>query len=77
MQRRKPRSFFAESFQQWDISLPRAYAGSFSPDGKQIVFRPQSGDSYSLAVVDRDGANLRRLTTGAGMPRFIDWGTHP
>jgi hypothetical protein len=45
MQRRKPRSFFAESFQQWDILLPRAYAGSFSPDGKQIVFRPQSGDS--------------------------------
>ena len=54
-----------------------AFAGSFSPDGKQIVFRIESGDSYSLAVIDRDGSNLRRLTTGKGRPRFIDWGTHP
>jgi Tol biopolymer transport system component len=54
-----------------------AFAGSFSPDGKQIAFRLESGDTYSLAVVDRDGKNLRRLTTGKGKPRFIDWGTHP
>jgi Tol biopolymer transport system component len=54
-----------------------AFAGSFSPDGMQIVFRIESGDSYSLALVDRDGGNLRRITTGPGRPRFIDWGTHP
>ena len=54
-----------------------AFAGSFSPDGKQIVFRYESGDTFSLAVMDRDGTNLRRLTTGRGKPRFIDWGTHP
>ena len=54
-----------------------AFAGSFSPDGQQIVFRIESGDSYSLAVIDRDGSNLRRLTTGKGRPRYIDWGTHP
>ena len=54
-----------------------AFAGSFSPDGKQIVFRIESGDSYSLAVIDRDGSNLRRITTGKGRPRYIDWGTHP
>jgi Tol biopolymer transport system component len=54
-----------------------AFAGSFSPDGEQIVFRIESGDTYSLAVIDRDGGNLRRLTTGTGKPRFIDWGTHP
>jgi Tol biopolymer transport system component len=54
-----------------------AFAGSFSPDGKQITFRLESGDTYSLAVVDRDGTNLRRLTTGKARPRFIDWGTHP
>jgi len=53
-----------------------AFAGSFSPDGEQIVFRIESGDTYSLAVIDRDGGNLRRLTTGKGKPRFIDWGTH-
>jgi Tol biopolymer transport system component len=54
-----------------------AFAGSFSPDGEQIVFRIESGDSYSLAVIDRDGGNLHRITTGKGRPRFIDWGTHP
>jgi len=53
-----------------------AFAGSFSPDGRQIVFRIESGDTYSLAVIDRDGGNLRRITTGKGRPRFIDWGTH-
>jgi Tol biopolymer transport system component len=53
-----------------------AFAGSFSPDGKHITFRLETGDTYSLAVVDRDGRNLRRLTTGKGKPRFIDWGTH-
>jgi Tol biopolymer transport system component len=54
-----------------------AFAGSFSPDGEQIVFRIESGDTYSLAVIDRDGGNLQRITTGKGKPRFIDWGTHP
>ena len=54
-----------------------AFAGSFSPDGKQIVFRLESGETYSLAVVDRDGKNLHRLTTGKDKPRFIDWGAHP
>jgi Tol biopolymer transport system component len=54
-----------------------AFAGSFSPDGEQIVFRIESGDTYNLAVIDRDGGNLRRITTGTGRPRFIDWGTHP
>jgi TolB protein len=53
-----------------------AFAGSFSPDGTQIVFRLEDGDTHSLAVVDRNGGNLRRLTTGPGRPRFIDWGTH-
>ena len=54
-----------------------AFAGSFSPDGQQIVFRIESGDSYSLALIDRDGGNLRRLTTGKERPRSIDWGTRP
>ena len=54
-----------------------AFAGSFSPDGQQIVFRIESAGTYSLAVIDRDGGNLRRLTTGKGRPRYIDWGTHP
>jgi TolB protein len=55
-----------------------AYAGSFSPDGKQIVFRLEQGDKYALAVVDRDGKNMRLLTElSETQPRSIDWGTHP
>ena len=52
-----------------------AFAGSFSPDGKQIVFRLEEGDTYSLAVADSSGENVQKLTTGKAKPRFIDWGT--
>lgn len=37
-----------------------AFAGSFSPDGKQIILRLERGDTYTLATVDRDGSNLAR-----------------
>lgn len=54
-----------------------AVAGSFSPDGKQIVFRFEKDGKYALAVIDRDGGNLRLLTElGPDRPRNIDWGTH-
>jgi Tol biopolymer transport system component len=53
-----------------------AFAGSLSPDGKRIVFRLEHGQKYALAVVDRDGQNLRLLTKlGKAKPRVIDWGT--
>jgi Tol biopolymer transport system component len=54
-----------------------AFAGSFAPDGKQIVFRLQKKDKYAIAVIGRNGHNLRlltRLTHDA--PRYLDCGTH-
>lgn len=55
-----------------------AYAGSFSPDGKWIVFRLEKDGKHALAVINRDGGNLRLLTElGPDRPRNIDWGTHP
>jgi len=67
-----------------------AYAGSFSPDGKQIVFRLEQGVSCrptdgfvsgcrgALAVVDQNGHNLRLLTRlSEARPRWSDWGPQP
>jgi Tol biopolymer transport system component len=53
-----------------------AFAGSFSPDGKQVVFRLEEGTSYSLATMDLASRAITKLTTGPEKPRFIDWGTH-
>ena len=61
-----------------------AFAGSYSPDGKQIAFRfdsgrkeSPSGRSFSVAVIDTDGRNLRPLTTSRALVRSIDWGPTP
>jgi Tol biopolymer transport system component len=55
-----------------------AFAGSFAPNGRRIVFRLQKGDKYALATIRRDGRHLRLLSPMTKvMPRYIDWGTHP
>jgi Tol biopolymer transport system component len=55
-----------------------AFAGSFSPDGKHIVFRLEQGLKYALATIDLNGNNMRPLTKpSVDKPRGIDWGTHP
>lgn len=53
---------------------PRAYAGSYSPDGQWIVYRSTSPDVASLVVVHPDGTGAHTLFSGELVPRFIDWG---
>jgi Tol biopolymer transport system component len=54
-----------------------AFAGSFSPDGKKVVFRLEDGEKYSVAVINLATRQITRLTTSSEKPRFLDWGTHP
>jgi len=55
-----------------------AFAGSYSPDGRRIVFRFEKRDKAALATIDRNGRHLRLLTKlSKNKPRFIDWGTAP
>ena len=53
-----------------------AFVGSYSPDGTQIVFRLERGETHSLATIPSGGGAITRLTTGTTRPRFIDWGSH-
>ncbi len=46
---------------------------SYSPDGKQLVFRSGRGGYKNLYGMDRDGSNLRRLTEGKWTDTMCDW----
>jgi Tol biopolymer transport system component len=53
-----------------------AYAGSFAPDGTQVVFRFEQHGKYALAVIGRNGKNMHLITKLSMLePRFIDWGS--
>jgi Tol biopolymer transport system component len=54
-----------------------AFAGSYSPDGRHIVFRLQDNTSgkSALWVMRTDGSHRRQIFSRDGVrPRFIDWG---
>jgi Tol biopolymer transport system component len=55
-----------------------AFAGSYSPNGRRIVFRFEQRDKAALATIGRNGRHLRLLTKlSRNKPRYIDWGTAP
>jgi Tol biopolymer transport system component len=55
-----------------------AFAGSYSPNGRRIVFRFEQRDKAALATIGRNGRHLRLLTKRSeNKPRYIDWGTAP
>jgi Tol biopolymer transport system component len=46
---------------------------SFSPDGKQLVFRSGRSGQKNLYVMDADGSDVRRLTEGKWTDTMCDW----
>jgi Tol biopolymer transport system component len=57
----------------------RLLEGSYSPDGKQIVFETSAGavggSHPDVFVMDADGTHVRQLTRTANFETEADWGT--
>jgi Tol biopolymer transport system component len=53
----------------------KAFAGSYSPDGRWIVFRLNDHGLFGLFKIHPDGTHLRTiLPLSSFRPGFIDWG---
>ena len=53
-----------------------AFAGSFSPDGRSIVFKSSASGGYELYVMRADGTRVRQLTDDGDDPATAAWGPH-
>jgi len=53
----------------------RALAGTYSPDGRWIVYRHEHGDLSALVIIRPNGTDRHTLLPLSSFkPRFIDWG---
>ena len=43
----------------------RIYGGSWSPDGRRLVFADDLRGKAEIHVIEADGSGLRRITAGA------------
>ena len=56
----------------------RAFAQSYSPNGKWIVFRQESGDQSAMMVMRTDGQGKHAIIPFSDFrPRSMDWGPVP
>lgn len=59
-------------YQSQDV---KALVGSYSPDGRYIVFRLEDHGLYALMTMRSDGSHLRTILPFSSFrPRGIDWG---
>jgi Tol biopolymer transport system component len=55
-----------------------AFAGSYSPDGKYIVFRLEDHGNFALMQMRSDGSHPKQILGFSSFrPRAIDWGARP
>jgi len=74
----RPRGSGLHYLTHFKSSSMRAGTGSYSPDGRWIVFRLQVGDRYGLYRMRSDGgARQRILPLSSFYPSGSDWGPAP